>query len=97
MRTEIIHFNDKNTNRLMYERADEKAPSNKSSREKMKALLSKAILGELTPAQRLCITEYYLNGKKEKQIANELGVNISTVSRHICAARRKLRNIAKYF
>ena len=34
---------------------------------------------------------------REKEIAKELGVNSSTVSRHIMKARDKLRHIASYY
>ena len=68
-----------------------------NSRDKMKKILSMAVLNELTERQRICIVDYYLNGKKEKEIAKELGVNSSTVSRHIMKARDKLRHIASYY
>ena len=61
--------------------------TNENSRDKMKKILSMAVLNELTERQRICIVDYYLNGKKEKEIAKELGVNSSTVSRHIMKAR----------
>ena len=71
--------------------------TNENSRDKMKKILSMAVLNELTERQRICIVDYYLNGKKEKEIAKELGVNSSTVSRHIMKARDKLRHIASYY
>ena len=36
-------------------------------------------------------------GRSDVEIAKELGLNNSTVSRHIAAATRKLRNIASYY
>lgn len=97
MRTNIIHFNDRNTNKIIFSNYISNGPTNCESRKRMKEILSKAICSELTEMQRLCLTEYYLNEKKQKQIAFELGLNASTVSRHISSARRKLQNIASYY
>ncbi len=46
--------------------------------------------------QRICASDFWLNGKKQKEIARELGLSQSTVCRHIAAAKRKLRHAAKY-
>ena len=97
MRTEFIHFNDKNTNKITYLRHLSDCATNSESRKQMKIILSKAITTELTEMQRICIVEHYINDKKQKEIAKELGLNNSTVSRHIAAAIRKLRNIASYY
>lgn len=63
----------------------------------MKKILFKAIDTELTAKQKKCMIDYYLMNKKEKDIAAELGVNPSTVSRHITLAKKKLRHIASYY
>lgn len=63
----------------------------------MKEILSKAIISELTEMQRHCLIEHCINEKKQKEIAAELGLNASTVSRHISSARKKLKNIASYY
>ena len=63
----------------------------------MKKILSMAVLNELTERQRICIIDYYFNGKKQKEIAENLGIDSSTVSRHIIKARDKLRHIASYY
>ena len=60
---------------------------------RMKKILKRAI-GELTDRQRYCICEYYLNGKKMKDIALELNLSPSTVTRHIKFAKRNLKKIA---
>lgn len=97
MRTQLIHFNDKNTNKILFCNHLSYGATNNENRKKMNHILSKAIFSELTEMQRVCIVEYYLNNKKQKQIAVELGINNSTVSRHIAAATKKLRNIASYY
>lgn len=97
MKTEIIHFTNSNTNKILFLNHLSNGNTNAENRNQMKKILSKAIFSELTDKQRFCIVEHYLNEKKEKDIALELGVNISTVSRHINAGCKKLRNIAKYY
>ena len=97
MRTKLVHFNDKNTNKILFLNHLSDGTTNNENRKQMKIILSKAIISELTEMQRTCIVEYYINNKKQKQIAIELGVNNSTVSRHIAAATKKLRNIASYY
>lgn len=97
MRTEMIHFTKANTNKLLFMNYLADGSTNKSERNQMKQILSKAIFSELTDKQRICIIEHYLNEKKQKDIAFELGVNVSTVSRHINAGKRKLKNIASYY
>ena len=97
MKTKIIHFTDENTNTILFSSFNPNSTTNSESRRKMKEIISKAIVTELTDMQRICLTEHYLNDKKQKEIASELGLNASTVSRHITKARRKLQNIASYY
>lgn len=97
MKTKIIHFTNENTSKILFSSFNPNGTTNSESRKKMKEIISKAIVTELTDMQRICLTEYYLNDKKQKEIAPELGLNASTVSRHISTARRKLQNIASYY
>ena len=60
------------------------------------AFLTNVLENELTERQRICASDFWLNGKKQKEIARELGLSQSTVCRHIAAAKRKLRHAAKY-
>ncbi|MGN1433653.1 MAG: sigma-70 family RNA polymerase sigma factor [Ruminococcus sp.] len=97
MKTKIIHFTNENTNKILFSSFIPNGTTNSESRRRMKEIISKAIVTELTDMQRICLTEHYLNDKKQKEIASELGINASTVSRHISSARRKLQNIASYY
>lgn len=97
MKTKIIHFTNENTNKILFSSFNPNVTTNSESRKRMKEIISKAIVTELTDMQRICLTEHYLNDKKQKEIASELGLNASTVSRHISSARRKLQNIASYY
>lgn len=64
---------------------------------KMKKILKKAIAEELSGMQKHCLVEHYIRGKKMKDIATELNLNPSTVTRHIKRATEKLRRIASYY
>lgn len=97
MKTKIIHFTNENTSKILFSSFNPNSTTNSESRRKMKEIISKAIVTELTDMQRICLTEHYLNDKKQKEIASELGLNASTISRHISSARRKLQNIASYY
>lgn len=97
MRTKLIHFNGNNTNKILYNRFLDNGSSNNENREKMKKIISKAIFDELTEKQRYCLVSHYFEGKKGIQIAEELCVNPSTVSRHLKEATKKLKHIASYY
>lgn len=58
--------------------------------------LRRAIQGELTQCQRECLAAYCMERKKLEQIARERGVCVSTVWRHIQAAKRKISRQLKY-
>ncbi|MBQ3264779.1 MAG: sigma-70 family RNA polymerase sigma factor [Ruminococcus sp.] len=70
---------------------------NRPERERMKRILTRAIKHELTQRQRDCVTMYYLEGMKMKEIADAMNLSKSTVTRHIQSATRKLRKVASYY
>lgn len=96
MRSDQVHIDDKNELLISYYLYNQGA-DNRAERERMKRILIRAIRHELTDRQRDCITMYYLEGIKMKEIAKKLGLTNSTVSRHISVATRKLRRIATYY
>ncbi len=102
MITKLVHISDKNIdtishlNSQLIEGSDETDQS-KLERLRLKRFLNKTMDGELTNLQRYCLTEHYLKEKKQKEIARELGVAPSTVSRHISKAVSKLKTIASYY
>lgn len=71
--------------------------TNKDDRRKMKSILRKAMHTELTELQRYCLVEHFLHQRKMKDIASELSLHPSTVTRHISSAKKKLRHIASYY
>ena len=58
--------------------------------------LNKVVENELTPVQREILVAYYFQQKTMTQIAEERGVNKSTVCRTLHRAEEKLRRYLKY-
>ena len=75
----------------------ESGGSNIKKIDEMKKVMKRAINYELTPKQRYCLCEYYLKGRSMKSIAAELGLNPSTVTRHIQNALSRLQRVARYY
>lgn len=71
--------------------------SNHLERRRKLEFVYKAMKNELTPYQFQCLKEYYIDGKKMKQIADERGVHPSTVTRIIRRAKDKIVRIAGYY
>ena len=96
VRHERMFLDDKNEPLISFYLYNQGA-DNRPERERMKRILSRAIRRELTDRQRDCLIKYYLEGMQMTEIARSLSLSKSTVSRHIAAATRKLRNIASYY
>lgn len=82
---------------MVYSQYCQQHGDNKERIEKMKKHLYTAIKQELTQRQSYCIIEYYLNGRKMKSVAEELGISSSVVSRHISRGINKLKKSLPYF
>lgn len=96
MRRERMFLDDDNSDFIAYTLYCQ-GSSNRSERERMKQILVRAIRHELTDRQRDCVTMYYLEGMKMKDIAQTMHLSRSTVTRHIQSATRKLRKVASYY
>ncbi len=70
--------------------------TNRAQIERMRSALLKAIDTELTDKQKYILTEYYFNRRTMTDIANELGITKSTVSRHVSRARERLKTSLHY-
>lgn len=68
---------------------------NRSQREVYRRILYSAIETQLPPKQREALELYYLQGHTIYQIAEQLRVHPSTVSRRISAARRTIQSFAQ--
>lgn len=58
--------------------------------------VSRAIAEELTPRQRQLAEMYYLRQIPMQYIAGELGISVSTVSRTLARARKRLERCLRY-
>lgn len=70
--------------------------TNTEKRKKVIATINQIMLNELTEKQRAYITAYFINGEKQKAIAERYGISTTTVSRTIQAGMRKLKKIGRY-
>lgn len=59
--------------------------------------LKNIVAGELTTKQKICVSLYYGDMKKMGEIAKELGIGISSVSRHIKKAKQKVQKTMTYY
>lgn len=74
----------------------ENSPDNSEQRERLLRNLRKALKEELTPRQQQMVEMYYFQRKNIPIIADELGVNRSTVCRTLSRGRNNLRRCLKY-
>ena len=93
---ERIYLDDDNERLISYYLSNH-GSDNRPELARMRRIMSRAIRRELTDRQRECLTLYYLEGMKMKDIARELGLSNSTVSRHISTSLVKLRRVAEYY
>lgn len=67
-----------------------------SPRSKLEEYMAIALREELTPRQHEAVRMYYLQQMRMKDIAIVMGVGISTVSRTLERARKRLSRCLKY-
>ena len=97
MRLSINHLDETNESIYSFLNAGwNESKDNSAERQKMKRLLHTAIDNGLTDMQKQCLIAHY-SGKKQKDIAAEMGLAPSTVNRHIKAALKRLRIIAQFY
>lgn len=70
---------------------------NRSRLERLTRQLPQALKQELTDRQMQVLTMYYFEGKKMELIAEELQVNVSTVSRTLHRAVQRLFRALRHF
>lgn len=58
--------------------------------------MAAALAEELTPRQQQMVRMYYIDQMLMQEIAERLGVNVSTVSRTIGRGRKRLRRCLRY-
>ena len=95
---QVLHLTEENDNYFNYlaqtnaaELADRRSRNNR-----LKRITRLMMDTELTDRQRYCIIEHLMYGRKQKDIAREMDLSESTVSRHIAAGKKKLQRAAGY-
>lgn len=71
--------------------------TNKSELRHRLEIVYKAMKNELTEKEFIALKEYYIFGRKMKDIALDRGVHPSTITRQIRNARNKIQKIARYY
>ena len=71
--------------------------NNRSRLERLANQLPQALERELTDRQMQVLTMYYFEGKKMERIAEELQVNVSTVSRTLHRAMQRVFRSLRHF
>lgn len=74
----------------------EQGGDNSEQLSRLRRNLRKAREQELTPRQQQMLAMYFDDGQSMVEIAGELGVNRSTVSRTLMRARRRLYRCLRY-
>ena len=74
----------------------ENAKDNEESMQRLRRALTQAVQNELTPKQRTYLQMYYFDRKNMTEIAEEEGVDKSTVSRTIARAENNLYRVLRY-
>lgn len=72
------------------------ASDNSEQRARLLRNLHKVIENELTSRQRQMVEMYYFQEKNVTEIADELGLNISTVSKTLSRGKNRIRRFLKY-
>lgn len=80
----------------VYARIMSEAESNDREISELKIKLTMALRQEVSPKQRLALRLYYVDGMKMTEIAEELGVDRSTVSRTLKRAENNLRRCLRF-
>lgn len=82
---------------LIFDKYQGGGGTNSAERRRKLNLVYAAMKNELTPLEFKTLTQYYVDGRKMKDIAEERGVNPSTVTRQIRRAKQKIQHITNYF
>lgn len=100
MRMEKVMFDPTNAamdNLLSYQYWETKGHSNTKEIKRMIKFIKNAMDKVLTPPQKTCITMVYLQKMTQKEVAKELGLSKSTVSRHIKAGLKRLKDVSELY
>lgn len=77
--------------------ADGETSDNRAERSRLAALLRVLLREELTPLQRRVVLGLFLEGKSQRQLARELGVQPAAISRVKARATKRLHQCVWYY
>ena len=75
---------------------NESLGDNKNELQHLTKVIIIIIRNELTEKQRQCLCKYILDRKSMKEISNEMGTCVATVSRHIKRAKLRILKYLRY-
>lgn len=97
MPNRLVHMSEKAENVLsLREFYRRNAADNTPQRRLLSAAVQRAIVHELTEKQRCVFLHYYADQMTIPAIAQLLGLNKSTVARHLKIARTRLQRLFSY-
>lgn len=98
MRNKILHLDDFTESLASISKYKKEVYQGKDNNyAKMMEALKNIIGGELTEKQKICTMLYYGKKMKMKEISKELGIGISSVSRHIKKAKIRIKKTMDYY
>lgn len=91
MKTKIVHWDNLNKQYFLHEIYRVQQGATNAAQQKRKLQILKMLMDiSLTERQRYCFSQRVLEQRKQREIAAELGIHESVVSRHIARAKEKL-------
>ena len=81
---------------VAYMRRISEENTNTDSMDRLKQNLIRCLNEDITPRQKTLLTMYYVQQLSQTEIARQLGVDPSTVSRTILRGERKLQRCLRY-
>ena len=98
MKNKILHLDDFTESLASISKYKKETYEGKDNNyAKMMEALKNIIVGELTEKQKICTMLYYGEKMKMNDISKELGIGISSVSRHIKKAKIRIKKTMDYY
>ncbi len=97
MKIKQIHITDLNADKISLDKFLMNGNTNSENYQKVLKILKQIVNTDITIRQQQCIYEHYFNKKKMKDIAVELGIAPSTVTKHIQRGASRIYKILKYY
>ncbi len=97
LKEEVFAYDPEIVRRLARRTEESLFPEQDNGRTRLYRALRQAWEHELTPCQRKYLHLYYEETLTMREIAEQNGVNIATVSRTLKRARERLRHVLQYY